>query len=232
MSGIRSKICGYALAGISMLAAGCASETASDPMNSARAIVRSDVPLVSGNTFDYWNRLDKFSPEAMTINISYRYIYNHTFPISMPQVVSAQSWIYLIRSKPVPDRLLMITVRQDEEDSDDPGGRVLVFGRHQFVSEVTCLSRGEENVPADLADYVQKVWSQNPEISDDLILHRYIGSSREDDGSRLEIVHAEDITRAGYSCAELSDMDDPSEETKAILEKFRENSERSFEVIG
>lgn len=232
MAALMRKLTTYSVVALATLTSACSYDSKQSDVNTAGAIVSSDVPLVSGNTFDYWNRLDKFSPEAMTINISYRYIYDRSFPLSLPETTSAKSWMFPVREKPVPDRLLMITVRQDIEESKDPSGRILVFGRHQFVSEVSCVSKSDTDIQPELTDYAKEVWAKDPEISDDLILFRYIGGSQEEDGSRLEIVHAEDIVRSGYSCTDLGDLESPNEETKLLIEKFRENSERSFEVIG
>ena len=222
-----------ALLATSLMMAACSSDS---PYVNSRVQTAVDdvvIPRVAGNTFDYWNQLDKISPEAAVININYEYLFDQQAKYALPGVFKADSWIFADRDKTALRKLLFISVKRESPDVEDPSGRVLVFGRHQFVSEAFCIDGRDSDIPPLLDPYLKGIWSGYPVMGGGPFLaHRFVARDKEKDGARLELLHVQTIKSLGYSCSDIGNLDEPAEEFTGQLEKLYTTAQRSFDVIG
>ncbi|RED50985.1 hypothetical protein [Aestuariispira insulae] len=215
------------------LLSGCEYAESSDPGYEIPASVDpSDIPLAAGNTFDYWNRLDKISPNAAIVNINYKYLFDHTTGISAPGMFDAKSWAYIERDPAEDRKILFISVREEAETVEDPSGRVLVFGRHQLVSDAHCLDADNPTEDETIAPYEQAAKNRFPDLDSPILLHRFLSREKEEDNTRLEMVHILDLAPYGLTCTDLGNLEEPSEEMAKMLDELYSTAQRSFEMIG
>ena len=215
-----------------LIVAACSDYARHDDPEIQDAMEKLDVPLVAGNTFDYWNQLEKISPESAIININYQYLFNQETRFSVPDVFESESWIYEERDEQHPKKSLFISVKNESGEATDPAGRVLVFGRHQFVSTAYCFDSRDAQAEEVLLPYISYFWNRNAGLPGPLLVHRFTARDREADGTRLELVHIQDIQSVDRSCAEIGNLEEPSEETADLLSRLYTIAQRSFEVIG
>lgn len=192
-----------------------------------------EISTVSGNTLDRWNRLDKYVPNTLMVNISYEFAYQGPFDVAVPGQYEGVSHMFAEEANSAPERIIQAAVVAPAEGAEPPRGIILVLGQNQYNDTLYCIDRKDDStIPEGLAPYMAALDRSGLQTSDHLFVRRMVAMKTRDDGKKYEFVYAHDITREGFSCDTLGDPETPTAEAAGYVEQLKLQAERSFEVIG
>lgn len=189
-----------------------------------------DRPVVLGNTMDQFNSMDRIAPQNVNVNISYEFEHVSEFH---DEETGNDIWIYRGRLEDMKNRYILAAYVPELEDDEIPAGQILTQGRARVTAIDTCAPASgeldEEQAPL-FGKVVDEFKAHSGAGSSDLFVRRMIANATEEGGRRLEVTYFVDVSAEGQTCPEVNDFS--NEEWNALLNDLRDESTRSFEVIG
>jgi hypothetical protein len=191
---------------------------------------------LSGNTFSLYNELGKMIPNDTRVNISYEFQFKSKTILTLGEVYSGPSWLFEEWSAQHPDKTIQLhmhsPVSEPMEYAEDEG-EIKSLGRFDFKVVNYCLNTDHlAAIDPQIRLYIDHINAEKIPLSRYVIMRRYMSERLEDDGSRLDIIYVEDITRQGYSCKDIGDINEPKNGTGVLIERINERADRTFEFIG
>ncbi len=189
-----------------------------------------DRPIVTGNTLDQWNRLDKTAPDHANVNISYEFEYRNAF---LDEETNEEVWVYKGR---VSDRLnRYVLAVYSPLDDNLPPGQVITQGRLRMTSYDACISSSKE-----LDEKQSELFSKNittmasltGETGKDMFIRRFVSNITQEGSRQLEIVFIVLLDEEIIRCNQLTEDFLTKEEIFEILSGWKDEGLRTFEIIG
>lgn len=218
---------GLALA-LAIALAGCGSDTDNPYYR--------DTPAQVGNTIDRFNDLSVTFPRSANVSISYAFEIAHQDEIQTINDLNGPNWLFVERTAAVPEIFLQIHLVTPGPASTRERGTLVRLGKKRFQSQLFCLDPDDLDFTdarhQGLAPYLDDIKSAGFEMSQDVYIRRYVAEALEIDGRRFDVVYVHDLTRMGYTCAEIGDPQDPNADFEAFVDTLNDLAGRSWEIVG
>lgn len=198
---------------------------------SACGMDNDKAPVVSGNTVDRWNQLDKILPEAPLVNVSYRYELAAESNLTSNRLGTGQGWIYRGVGEQYENSLVIVSLVNGVEDRDLGVSGSITVGRQQFQTVRYCLNTNPGNLDETAAAYLQAIEAAGYSLGGDKYLQLFAGQAPDSEGRYIDIAYMQTLDGTGQAC----DADGAFEEdgvVEASPEDLRDRAERSFDVVG
>lgn len=197
------------------------------------------VPKVAGNTFDLQNDLAVILPEAERINISYQFVQSHNREdfVAAEGMYEGPMWWFQERSLDVPQEYLGIHLLRSNPEEQEYVGNRLKLSKTSYTVQNYCFDLSQDEIPADVAPYVESFLDLRQPISTDIFLRRFILQEErefefEPETERTDLVYIRDIVRLGYTCEMIGDVIEPAPDFQDVINQLNIDAEASFEVMS
>jgi hypothetical protein len=197
------------------------------------------VPKVTGNTFDLQNDLAVTLPEAERINVSYLYVQTHRREdyVGAEGYYEGPMWWYQERTLDIPQEYIGIHLLRADPDEPENTGNRLKMSKTSYLVQSYCFDLSKDEVPPDIAPYVESFLDLGQPVSTDIYLRRFILQEPrelefEPETERTDLVYIRDIVRLGYTCDMIGDVVEPSPDFQDIINQLNIDAESAFEVMS
>lgn len=193
-------------------------------------------PKVGGNTFDLQNSLDVTFPDAQRINISYEYVETEDGEVDVdaPGIYDGTMWWYQERTAEDPEQFIGIHLLTETGQFDYGPLEAVTLSRTDFVVQNRCIDLRTDALSPDIAPYIDSLMDQGFNLSSDLYVRRFIlrdQRATENGFERTDIVYVHDLVRSGYTCKSLGDLNQPSSEVQAAIQRLKDLALEAFEMM-
>lgn len=196
-------------------------------------------PKVTGNTYELQNDLAIVLPVAERINVSYEFvqIQDKKIYLDADERYEGPIWWYQERTAEIPEQFLAIHLMTLAEAYEEPsGGQLVKLSRTSFNAYDYCLDLSADEIPPEVAPYIESLLDEEFPVSTDLFVRRYtmrdVRETEDGGRERTDVIYVRDVVRLGYTCDGIGDLRDPGPSSQEIVTKLRTDSQAAFEVMS
>lgn len=193
---------------------------------------KSDVPVVSGNTVDRWNQLDKILPEAPLVNVSYRFNLVDETEIRSDILGEGQGWVYASTGEWNYSSQVVVSLVSGPDERDIASSSSITVGRQQFDTLRYCLTADRGRIDDIVAPYVRAVNGAGGKAAQEYYVQVFTSRAPDTEGRYVDIVYFETLEGSGQACDADGGLKVTGGEGDYAPEALRDRAERSFDVLG